>query len=157
MDSQQEWLTLQGASQRLDVSIQTLRRKIKKGKLESRQIETIHGMTYEVCLASDYPTLERVGWETSPKAESSGSLEILALLHKMQDENAQLHQEVVTKSEACAMWQARAEMVSVQLSASQEQLGAAHQTIRMLEAPKVELRVEESRGVVETKPWWKIW
>ncbi len=158
MDQQGEWLTLQVASQRLGVSIQTLRRKVKKGNIPSRQVETIHGMTYEVCVAPDYPTLERVGWETRPKTEESGSLELLALLHKLQDENRELHQEVVAKSEACAMWQARAEMVSAQLTATQVQLGEAQQIIKALEAPKVELKLEESREVVvEAKPWWKIW
>jgi hypothetical protein len=155
MDNQGEWLTLQVASQRLGVSIQTLRRKIKKGKLESRQVESIHGMTYEVCIAPDYHTMERVGWGSSPKAETSGNREILALLHKLQDENRELHQEAIAKSEACAMWQARAEMVSLQLTATHEQLRAAQQTIKMLEAPKVEPVPEESK--VEDRPWWKIW
>ena len=148
MDEQGEWLTLQLASQKLGTSVQTLRRKVKAGKVKSRQVETVHGLAYEVWVVTDYPSLERVGWEASPKAESAESLDIQALLHKLQDENSKLHQEVMAKAEAASLWQGRAEVLSLQL-------GQAQETIKALEAPKV----MEVEGMEESQSlsWWRSW
>jgi len=58
----------------------------------------------------------------------------------------ELQQEVVARSEAAAAWQARAEMLS-------HQLVEAQSTIKMLDAPKVEIQ-----ETADNKPWWKrLW
>ncbi len=158
-----EWLNLADASHRMKLSIQTLRRRIKKGKIQSRQVDNPFGKSYEVWVGHDY-TPEQEGIDLdysseqeervdrpSPEIGEPANLELVRLVDRLQRENREL-------VEAATVWQARAGMLMEQFSHTQLQLTEAQQTIKMLEGPKVELNPEESREVlVETKPWWKIW
>jgi hypothetical protein len=158
-----EWLNLADASHRMKVSIQTLRRRIKKRKIQSRQVDNPFGKSYEVWVDHDY-TPEQEGIDLdysseqeegvdkpSPKVGDPANLELIRLVDRLQRENREL-------VEAATVWQARAGMLMEHLSHTQLQLTEAQQAIKVLEAPKVELKVGESREVViETKPWWKFW
>jgi hypothetical protein len=146
MDTQGEWVNLQEGSQRLDTSIQTLRRRIKAQQIKARQVASQHGPSWEVWV----PIVDQ-------KEEATES-ELVRFLREVQEENRHLirefqekledkQQEIVQKTEVATMWQARAEMLGMQLQQAQ-------QTIKMLEAPKVEIE-EGSRE--ETTPWWKFW
>ena len=124
MDSQGEWVGLAQASQALKLSITTIRRQIKRGEVEARQVNTQHGPVWQVRITTD----DQEGVEednldnhlSQAKVNQDGELPIL--FRELQD-------RMVEKAEAAAMWQARAEMLSFQLQGAQE-------TIRMLEAPK---------------------
>jgi excisionase family DNA binding protein len=45
------WYTLAEAAPVLGVSVDTVRRRLKRGEIEARQVHTQHGPTWEVCLA----------------------------------------------------------------------------------------------------------
>jgi hypothetical protein len=146
VDTQGEWVNLQEGSQRLDTSIQTLRRRIKAQQIKSRQVSSQHGPLWEVWVP--------IGAQKDEATES----ELVRFLREVQEENRTLirefqekledkQQEIVQKTEVATMWQARAEMLGMQLQ-------QAHEQIKMLEAPQVEL--EEGRGEA-AKPWWRFW
>jgi hypothetical protein len=155
-----EWLNLSDASHRLGLSIQTLRRRIKKQKIQSRLVENRFGSSYEVWVDQDYSS-EVEGLDRTTPEESSGvdrnshqegestHLELIRLVDKLHQENRGL-------VEAATVWQARAGMLAEQLSFTQAQLGEAHQTIKMLEAPKVETK-QDDQLQVGSEPWWKRW
>ncbi len=46
------WYTLAEAAPILGVSVDTVRRRLKRGEFEARQVRTQHGPTWEVCLGS---------------------------------------------------------------------------------------------------------
>ena len=46
------WYTIAEAAPLLGVSVDTVRRRVKRGQLESRQVRTQHGPTWEVCLGT---------------------------------------------------------------------------------------------------------
>src|SRR5215210_3311028 len=52
MGDQGEWLPLSSASQKLGVSVQTLRRRIKDKQIEARQATTPFGFAWEVLIGS---------------------------------------------------------------------------------------------------------
>jgi hypothetical protein len=139
MDSLGEWVTLAEASQRTGVSIQTLRRKLKKGKIESRQVETIYGPTWQVPLAQ----LSRVEGEASPQSQDSTNLELVNLVRDLHQENREL-------AETSSMWQERAQTLALHLSQAQEK-------ILMLEAPKEEEPASKNGEEDNLLPWWRRW
>ncbi len=157
-----EWLNLAEASHRMGLSIQTLRRRIKKGKIQSRQVDNPFGKSYEVWVDQDY-TPEPEGIDKSTPEDSSGvdrdsqddeastNLELIRLVESLHRENREL-------AEASTVWQARAGMLLDQLTHTQAQLGEARQTIKMLEAPKIEeVKPEESQEQEQTSSWWRSW
>ena len=155
------WLSLNEAASLLGVSTDTVRRRMKRGEFQSRQIPTPHGPAYQVRLeaparqAATPAATVAATVEIEPKQEgqeAAGSpalVEMVRLMEKLQEENIRLQ----LKAESAAMWQGRAEVLMLQL-------GQAQETIKMLEAPKEEL-VEEIKPEVanedEAKPWWKFW
>ncbi len=44
------WYTIAEAAPILGVSVDTVRRRVKRGQLESRQVRTQHGPTWEICI-----------------------------------------------------------------------------------------------------------
>ena len=53
------WVTVAEAAPMLGVSIDTVRRRLKRGELQARLVHTQHGPTWEVCLGimqGDAPT-----------------------------------------------------------------------------------------------------
>jgi hypothetical protein len=155
VDDQGEWVGLAQAGQALKLSITTLRRQIKRGEIEARQVNTQHGRIWQVRIstsdqvAADADTLDNQGEQL--KVNQAGELPVL--FRELQD-------RMVEKAEAAAMWQARAEMLSFQLHQAQE-------TIKMLEAPKAAESLQEEPEAAGTrevasepdpdplKPWWR--
>jgi excisionase family DNA binding protein len=125
------WISVREAASHLGISDKTVRKKIKSGELESRQVETRFGLAYQVRVEG-FPGLDsRVEAGVTPT-----NLELLKLVRELQ-----------AKAETAAMWQGRCEVLSLQLAQSQER-------VKALEAPKTGVGVEENRG--EVKPWWKF-
>jgi hypothetical protein len=160
-----EWVSLAQASERVGVSIQTLRRRIRDGKLPARKISSPYGVAWTVSLSKldgevntrkvvdegGSSTGEGVDRGGSPTEEENGQapsstlgmVEALELIERLQ-------QEVVAKAEAASIWQGRAEMLSLQLGLAQERVLA-------LEAPKEEPKAEESKAEANLLPWWRWW
>ena len=137
-----EWLSLTDAAIALGIHVDTLRRKVRQGQFESRKVPTKFGESYQVRLKGvdeldqDLVNPRSNGGPTPVQASLDPALsELVQLISKLQDDNQkavkELQAQVVEKAEAAAMWQARAEMLSFQLQGAQE-------TIRMLEAPKLQ-------------------
>jgi len=74
------------------------------------------------------------------RGDQAALLETLRMMRLLQEENRILAGQVG--------------FLQAQLLQSQAQLTEAQQTIRMLEAPKLEV---DEQGSGETKPWWKFW
>jgi hypothetical protein len=146
-----EWLPLVEASQRMGMSVQTLRRRLKEGKLRSRQSTTSHGLAWQVWVSKIDHSEEGVeGQDNLDPIEESNqltnldgsalatlpTLQLIQWLKELQQENREL---------------------ASKLGYTQAQLEQAHEKVLMLEDPKPELepRLEESRA--EPKPWWLNW
>jgi hypothetical protein len=163
---QEGWITLAEAAKALDCSIDTIRRKLKRGQIEGQLKTTRHGKIWLVSIGSLSTALQdehkqpmHNGQGSTQPAQASepeeelGLLELVRLVTQLQDENFKLNQEVVNRTEAASLWQGRAEMLSHQLSSAQLQLGEAQSTIKMLEAPKIE--VKEAENGHDPRSWWK--
>jgi len=116
-----EWLALRAAAARLGISEKTLRRRVKAGHTEGRQVGTQHGPAWQVWVPMTTPqaTLDGQGTHVD---QGPGLLELVRLVDRLQT-------DVRERSEAATVWQARAEMLAHQLAASEDRL-------RALEAPR---------------------
>ena len=145
-----EWITLAEASERSGISVDALRRQVKRGRLSSRQEQTRYGPTWLVSAGVLPSAPARV--DGAPRVGATVGAEGGAML-ALVEQNRQLQVELVAKAEAAAMWQARAEML----------MGQVRQLQLALEAPKPEpVTVEpspetEAAPEGEAKPWWKFW
>ena len=137
-----EWVFLPEAARRLSVAPQTVRRKLKRGEFESRQVQTRTGLAYQVRLVGDQP----LSAQPMLDQPTQGVVELVSLVRDLQI-------AVTARTEAAAMWQARAEMLAAQLD--QAQLA--------LEAPKAEPVATEPTPAIEAvsapavRPWWRFW
>jgi hypothetical protein len=138
-----EWVGLHEAARRLNLTPQTIRRRLKRGEFEARQVPTRTGPAYQVRLASGPDSSD----QASQQATLAGAGELVGLIRDLQ---AQL----LVRTEAAAAWQARAEMLAGQLTDLREH-------VRALEAPKVEQTAPEPPTTVElatepqARPWWR--
>jgi len=145
-----EWITLAEASERSGLSVDALRRQLKRGRLVSRQEQTRYGPTWLVN-AGVLPSVS-ARLDGAPRVAAMVGVEGSAML-VLVEHNKQLQVELIAKAEAAAMWQARAEMLASQLD--QVQLA--------LEAPKAELVATASTPAAEAvsapavRPWWRFW
>ncbi len=136
-----EWLSLVEASQRTGMSIQTLRRRLKEGKLRSRQCTTSHGLAWQVWITKDDQSENGVEGEDNqalfeesnlltnlgePSLATLPTLQLIQWLKELQQENREL---------------------ASKLGYAQAQLEESQQKVLMLEVPKVE----------ESKAWWRFW
>ena len=155
MQEVEEWVSLNEAATQLGVSVQTLRRRIKDDQVRARKVDSPYGPAWEVSLSK----VERVvntegsdqGGSSTVENELSGfdeggsstvdnGLSTHGMVEALQIIQ-QLQQEVVAKAEVASLWQGRAEVLTMQLAQAQD-------TIKALEAPKVEEK---------PKAWWKLW
>jgi excisionase family DNA binding protein len=107
----EQWLTIAEAAAEIGVSVDTVRRRLKKGRLDARQVPTERGPAWRIrrsSLQGDAPTVGSNAWQ--------GLGELVALVGKLQEENRTLA--------------GRLGFLEAQLQASQEQ-------VRVLEAARV--------------------
>jgi excisionase family DNA binding protein len=79
--------------------------------------------------------------ETAVRADGAEVLTAAQVLELIRETQAQL----IAKSEAAAMWQARAELLASELARAREE-------VKLLAAPK-----ETDEKSSERPPWWKFW
>ena len=135
-----EWVFLPDAARRLSVAPQTVRRKLKRGEFESRQVPTRTGLAYQVRLVGDQPL------PAQPMLDqpTQGVVELIGLVRDLQA-------DVMARTEAAAMWQARAEMLTAQLDQAQLALEAPMPEPMPTEpAPAAEAMLEPAR-----RAWWR--
>ncbi len=92
-----EWLTLSQAAARLRVSIDTLRRRIKRQELQSRLVVTRYGPTYQVCIGEapmvstrEDPAEGRRDGTAHGGGSGEGMRELVRLVERLQQENRDL-------------------------------------------------------------------
>ena len=135
-----EWQSLREAAASLGLSEKTLRRRVKAGVLESRQVETPHGPAWQVWVdgvRGPAPTVDGRG--THP-VRGPELLEALRMIERQQ-------QTILELSGRVGYFQA--------------QLEQARETIRALETPKgtgiARDTTPSGEAVSEpaTRPWWR--
>ena len=116
-ESSAEWLTLSEAAERLVISVDAVRRRMRRGDFQRRQVRTRHGLTWQVCLSPRDP-----GATLVPTVAIEPTVE--ALLSYLRDRDQQRDAEVAQLREDLA--RARADLVdqAMQLTSASEQLRA---------------------------------
>ena len=118
------WYTLAEAAPILGVSVDTVRRRVKRGQLEARQVHTQHGPTWEVFIGSRPPDAQADAY-----APAEGA--------------AQGAEGVEDRSQAMATWAAS---LLVPIAA---ELGEARQTIERQAGEVADLREQRGRMAAE--------
>ena len=111
------WVTLAEAATLLGLSVDTVRRRVKRGELEARMVPTERGAAYRVRLPSALDTAPTVGSPepmvgSAPMQAASGAeaSELAALVRDLQA-------ELLRRTEAAALWQGRALMLEARVRA----------------------------------------
>jgi hypothetical protein len=118
------WVPLAEAADHLGLSRDALRRRIRRGTIPSRKIETRYGLTYEVQLGEAPATLTDADRHSNGHQSGASATVTPASLAAF----ATLVRDITERSErnaaAAAMWQARAEFLASQLEQAQLALAA---------------------------------
>ena len=171
------WIGLAEAAQLLGISLDAMRRRVRRGEYQRRQVRTRHGLAWQVRLdggAHPEPTVAptdapRVAPTVEPAATVDAAVgELVAYLRERDQARDQelerARRDAQAKAEAAALWMARAELLAAQLQQAQDR-------IRALEAPREPtpaeivpggptdgLTVETAEGLAPPKrPWWRFW
>ena len=155
------WVPIAEAARQFGVSIDTVRRRIKRGELTSERRATPQGFVWWVYLGGSaevgstfvYADPE-VGTESPTQATQVGAVpprrqseapHLAALVRELQA-------EVLQRTEAATTWQVRAEILS-------HQLAAAEDRIKALEAPKPEPAppLDTQPPTPNAVPRWRRW
>jgi hypothetical protein len=170
------WLGLGEAAEQLGISLDAMRRRVRRGEYVRRQVRTRHGLAWQVRL--DHPKLgATVGATVAPTVAPTvdGAATVGATLgdfvlylrerdHLRDQELERAHRDALAKAEAAAMWQARAELLAVQLQQAQERILALEAPKEPVPAPGFTgeatdgLGAEPAQQSAERKrPWWRFW
>jgi hypothetical protein len=179
-DGLNDWLPLSQAAQAEGISLDAMRRRVRRGEYQRRQVRTRHGVAWQVRLNpgaqggthggstvdTDAPWVAPTDAPTVAPTVDPGALvdgQLVVYLRERDEQLAQIQAELLARSEAAATWQARAEMLLVQLQQAETRLLA-------LEAPRTvpdalgrdsgAVRVEPTQAPAEGRqgrPWWQFW
>jgi len=124
------WYTLAEAAPILGVSVDTVRRRLKRGLIEGRQVHTQHGPTWEVTLGTASTEHEDAAEGAAQPAQGTqgvaedeagaGLVQLVALVDRLQQENRTLAGQVG--------------FLTAQLGAAEDRLAIAAAPIRLQEA-----------------------
>jgi hypothetical protein len=163
-DQEPGWVPLAEAADQLGVSKDALRRRIRRGTIPNRKIETRYGPTYEVRIEDVAATVADGIHQTNGHHPGTAATVTPATLAQFAALVRDLSERSERNAAAAAMWQARAELLAVQL-------GQAQERIKALEAPindAYEMRIggPPDAAVAETaheshererRAWWRFW
>jgi hypothetical protein len=167
-----EWRSLAEAADLLGCSIDTVRRRLKRGDLESRKLHTRTGYRWEIRLGSP-PGHAQVGKKAAAQAtaqvdttalvedQTRRQLEVLrdTLVLPLIDQNRALHDEVGSVREALGRERERRE----QLERERDELQARLEALEASETHETRSPASQGAGYVyrepepAKKPWWKLW
>jgi hypothetical protein len=124
------WVSLSEASDALDIPLDTLRRRARRGDVVARQVPTRQGFRWEVWLAGDQPSA------TSDQASAS--------------------QQPADRDELILTLTNQIGVLSGRVGWLEAQLQAANERVLQLEAPVV---TAERNGAENAPPrrWWAFW
>jgi len=154
------WLRLAEAAERLGVSVDTLRRRVRAGAVRSRQVPTRHGPAYEVWTTAPEPLEARplgVVHRGGAQSANPGGAQADALVLLMRDlmaDNQRLLERALTAEARLVALAAAGQTAALETSApatgppqsAQEgQQGAVARVVALddQEAPR--------------RPWWAFW
>jgi hypothetical protein len=136
-----EWLPLAEAAQRLDCSVDTVRRRLKRHELPGRQVPMQGGHRWEVFvpLAVEAPTQPRQApagdGSEMPRLPTQDLQALVDLVRDLTERNVQLAGQV-------GHWQTRAQL--------------AEERLKLLEAP-AEPAPSAEEEPSSARPWWARW
>ena len=135
------WLTIAEAAAALGVSVDTVRRRLKRGELQAQQMLTERGPVWRVAIEGMHsvPSTPGSNGHSTPSTPAEHAMhdpqqrpELLKALELLERSQT----EVVAKAEAAAMWQTRAELLAVQLQQRERELADVRDELRVLQAPQ---------------------
>jgi hypothetical protein len=148
VETQGEWLTIPVAALRLNLSVEALRRRLKRGELRGRRVHSQGGQRWEVFLGrADEPPATPVAPAPAGRAGRSivDDAQWLQLMRALLAENGELGRRIGRLSDERAELYGRCGYLQGQLASAQAQ-------IRALEAPRPAAAAEET----ERRPWWRF-
>src|ERR1700737_3870574 len=153
------WLTLADAAAKLEISLDAMRRRMRRGDVQRRQIRTRYGLTWQVRL--DGPPAD-----TGTTLAATVGPTVQALLPSLRERDQQRDSEVAQLREDLA--RARADLVdhAAQLAEAREQLRALTAPVPTTSQERPFLGDSEGVSVEPTQtsskppqraPWWMPW
>jgi hypothetical protein len=154
-----EWLPISEAAQRLGLSIDAMRRRVKHGETRAEKRATPQGGAWWVLVADTTPAAVQVapggarrkvangaihqapGSGDSATRQTPGGDEWALIVRDLTDRLDRANGELLLRTEAAAAWQGRAEVLAAELARTRDQLA--------LMAPKVD--------PLPSRQWWRFW
>ena len=116
------WVTLAEAAPILGVSVDTVRRRLKRGDVQARLVHTQHGPTWEVCLGNvqgGAPTVGSTPRQTADGHQDGATLpESIRRVSRLKEENRNLAGQLGYVQ--AQLEQARSELRALQAPAAQD-------------------------------------
>ena len=180
------WLGLAEAAELLGISLDAMRRRVRRGEYQRRQVRTRHGPAWQVRIhpgahgepmvtPTDAPWVSPTvddGATVAPTVKTVDAAAVGELVAYLRERDQLRDQELErtrrdaqAKAEAAALWMARAELLASQLQ-------QAHERIHALKAPKEAdpssgfTGSSPANGISEAaqeppkkkrQPWWHVW
>jgi excisionase family DNA binding protein len=163
------WYTLAEAAPVLGVSVDTVRRRLKRGELESRQVHTQHGPTWEVCLGGVSTEYQDAAQGSANGAQGAavddagaGMVQLVALVDRLQRENRDLAGQVGFLTAQLAAATDRLAVLEAPPHAKNGMLepSAAVQAQEPSTEPSAKMAAPGEPGADTSsgiRPWWKRW
>jgi hypothetical protein len=160
-----EWLPLAQAAQRLGLSLDATRQRMRRGKIEGRRVATAQGFRWEVHVGVVHPNghLDTAPGSVHPNGSPPRDVHLAAHLGALVQVVDRLERQTETQAEQIAkLSDERAELYG-RLGFLQAQLQAKDEQIKALEAPKepppAAPRWPEEPTPVDppARPWWRFW
>jgi hypothetical protein len=133
----------------LGVSVDTIRRRVRRGELQARQVPTQHGPAWRVSLG----TGATMG--STPTHAPLGDL--VAML-------PELTERAERNAAAAALWQGRAQVLEAELGQAREQLRAlpapppgVPQDAPQRESDAATVEPVQDPATPRRRPWWAFW
>ena len=169
-DTDEHWLTLADAAPQLGCSVDTLRRRVKRGEIEARQVRMRHGPTWQVRLeslpkvddvpravADGTPTVDpRVG--SAPRAVADGTPTVDPRVGSVPRHNAD-GVATVELVRLVGRLQEENRQLAGQVGFLQAQTQQLQDQVKLLQAPPAD-QVKESGAEPEParRRWWRrLW
>jgi hypothetical protein len=136
-----EWVSVDEAAKRLKVAPATIRRQLKRGQLQGKQVPRPYGFSWVIWVDDRLDSGQSGESLSTPRIDKERDTLILDLTHQISQLSGQLG------------------FVQAQFVQTQAQLQAAHQEILALRAPEKEPETaEESPAYAEPRrSWWRFW
>jgi excisionase family DNA binding protein len=158
------WYTLAEAAPVLGVSVDTVRRRLKRGELESRQVHTQHGPTWEVRLGvvSTEHNAAAKGAANGAQGVAEGGagvVELVVLVDRLQRENRDLAGQVGFLTAQLAAAQEQITALQAPQDAPERSQGAnlASETPEPVPEPRPDPFPEPLPPTPNGSPWWRRW